>query len=342
MEKRQADILGHVVNDYVDTAAPVGSASIAGRLGLSSATIRNAMHSLEEGGYLARPHPSAGRVPTDLGYRFVVDDLLNRYQESMRRSVATRDALDPLKLSLDALLRDITRRLAEWSECLSFITIVEEDHSRIRKLEMAVVSRRRVLIALSLDRGPLESKLVELPVDANDLPLRRICEELNRRLNGRKVRDVTSDSIESVFNEIRGREEAVGSALKVFFMDILHRLGRKVYVEGSLKLLDHPEFQEARSLKPVLEAVESARGNDSLFMPPKGREAPLVTIGSEHEIEELYICSSIKNSFSAGGVAIGAVGILGPKRMKYSEMVSLVDYAAGALNRSMRMLTNFE
>lgn len=342
MLKRQAEILGHVVQDYVSTVSPVGSGSLAEKLRLSPATIRNAMHSLGEKGYLEKPHHSSGRIPTDMGYRFFVDELLHGYRNMVKSDLAVRDAMKPLRSTLDSILREISRRLADWSNCLSFITVVEEDKSEIRKLEMTAISRRNVLIVLVLEHGLVESRIVELSVDVDDLPLERICCALNNRLSGRKVCELTPEFMKIVFEDVRGREEEISGTLRMFFLDILSRFGKRVYIERPLNLLEHPEFHDARALKPVLEVVESADGTNSLFLVPPGKDSVCITIGGEHEIDALYICSSVKCSFCIGDVPIGTVGILGPKRMKYNEICGLVEYASDILSRSLQSLSRFD
>lgn len=342
MLKRQAEILGYVVQDYVSAVTPVGSGKLAEKLGLSSATIRNAMHSLGEKGYLEKPHHSSGRIPTDMGYRYFVDEILEGFRTAVRSDMAVREAMQPLRQTLDSIFRDVSRRLADWSNCLSFITVVEEEQGEIRKIEMTAISRRNILIVLVMAHGMVESRIVELPVDADDLPLDRICRVLNNRLSGHRVGELTPEFMTSAFEEIRGREEVISGALRMFFVDILSRFGKRVYIERPLNLLEHPEFQDARALKPVLEVVESAEGTDSLFAVPQGRELPHITIGGEHEIEELYLCSSVKCGFRINDIPVGTVGILGPKRMKYREICGLVEYASDILSRSLQSLSRLD
>jgi len=199
MNSRQAKILRHVVIDYVHTIVPVGSKKLTRSVGLSSASIRNAMSQLEKEGYLEKPHHSAGRVPTDRGYRYFVDALIDEYISTDSRTIAAVDSLETIRFTLDRLLEDISGRLSTWSNCLSFISIDEQDRSEIRRLELTPVSSHGMLIILVLGNGMVENKLVETPVDARSLPLDRFTNTINERLCGMRVCDVTDEVLDRIF-----------------------------------------------------------------------------------------------------------------------------------------------
>ena len=335
MNERQAKILEHVVIDYVRTVTPVGSGRLAKRLGFSPATIRNEMYELAQEGYLGKPHTSAGRVPTDRGYRYFVDYMLDEYRRAGERHVAVMESLEPIRGMLDRLFRDLSRRMSDWTGCLSFISVQEEDKSEIRKLELTAVSARTLLIILVLSNGMVENKLAEMPVDPDRLPLERITRALNNRLSGMKVCDVTPGVLESLFNDIRLGEERLDDVLAGFFREIVMTFGRRMYIEGPMKLMDHPEFREPGRLRPVLGVVDSAGDDSDLFNLPPGSSGPFITIGGEHGIAELFECSSIKANFRFGDRTVGTLGILGPKRMEYSGLYDLVEYTSRSLGKML-------
>lgn len=337
MKTRESEVLRHVVTDYIETCQPVGSGRVAERLGVSPATVRNDMRMLFEEGYLEQPHTSAGRVPADLGYRFFVDYLLEEYTLAEEEGAAVRESIGRIQFKLDQLLQRVSSLLAAWSSCVSFIAVPEEDKSGISRLELLPVSSRGLLIIVVLSNGLVENKLVELPIRVDRLPVGDIARALNDRLSGLKVREVTPSMLASVFGDIGSREEALYGSLQRFFEEMIFMVGRRVFVDGSAQLIKHPEFQDAKRLRPVLEAVQNTSSDADLFDVHGGARGVKVIIGHENPREELRGCSVIKSHFRFGDRTLGAIGILGPRRMDYSKLTVLVrsisELLSGALGR---------
>jgi heat-inducible transcriptional repressor len=330
LDERKATIIKHVVMDYVETCSPVGSKRIAERLGVSAATVRNDMHELIEAGYLEQPHTSAGRIPADPGYRFFVDALRAEYQSAEEQSESVRLAIDSIHFKLDQLLRQVSSLLATWSDCVSFVSVPEEDKSEIRRVELTAVSARALLIILVLSNGQVENKLVELPITVSQFPVEWISKQLNKRLSGLRVGEVTPAVLNEAFNTIEMQHDFLYHCLMGFFEEMILTMGRRVFVEGASRLIRHPEFQEAGKLRPVLEVVESTE--TELFAISDLSDDWKAVIGRENPSLALRDCSIIKSQFRFGDKTLGTVGLLGPRRMNYSRLIGIVRNVSGVLS----------
>ena len=281
-------------------------------------------------------------MPTDKGYRFFVDSLLDEFNAAGRRMFDAMDSLDAIRSTIDRLLEDISGHLSSWSNCLSFISLNEQDRSEIRRLELTPVSSHGMLIILVLSNGMIENKLVQMPADTRELPLDRFTEAINQRLSGLRICDVDSQMLDQLFGEIRLREEFLAATLRSFFKNILSSVSVKIFIDGHMRLISHPEFQDPEKLMPLLELVEASRDNPELLVHPPHGENPSATIGREHDLEPLFECSSIKRDFRFGDHTAGTVGLVGPRRMDYSGLFRLVDYISLSLGRMLENLPYFD
>lgn len=341
LKRRQAEVLDHLVRDYVSTGIPVGSKRLSGRLGVSPATVRNAMLELNERGYLEKPHHSSGRVPTDRGYRYFVDYLLKEFRIAEESGQAIQKSLDPIRYKIDQLFRRVSQIISDWSNCVSFIAVPEEDQSEVRKLEITRVSSHSILLVLVLSNGMVESSLVHLPVEVDRLPLDRFRRAFNSRLCGLKISDISAATLDHLFNEIKLKEEYMHSSIASFFSDMLAQLGTRMYIEGGTRLIRHPEFHDPDRFQPVVDVIESAKVDSGIFTLTRSAEELAVTIGSENRLEELYDCSIIKSNFTFGDYTSGTIGILGPRRMEYSGMMGLVDFVSASLSEVFKTVSRF-
>ena len=326
----------HVVEEFVRTNRPVSSGRISQWLNVSSASVRNTMNELLHEGYLTQPHTSAGRVPTDAGYRFFVDYLLEEYRLAETEGHAVQDCLELLQVRLDRMLADVTRLLSNWGQCLAFVSVPELEQCEIQRIDITPVSSRQALLILVLSNGMVETRLVQLPEHADPDFLSRTTSRLNQRLHGRHVSRVDSEFLESVFAEIRLNEQHICESLMAFFENLIFSFARRVFVDGAEEIINQPEFHDAASLRPVLEAVNRDHTDSPIFALTSGPRLPEITIGGENPLSELHPCSVIKSHFRFSDHTVGTLGLLGPKRMEYARLSSLVCFIADALSHTFR------
>lgn len=339
LRDRETIVLKYVVQEFVSTNRPVGSEKLSLRLGLSSASIRNTMNLLLQDGYLVQPHTSAGRTPSDAGYRYFVDFLLEEYRLAETEGQALQGCLDALQARLDRMLIDIAAMLSRSTDCLAFVTVPEIQQCEISRIDITRLSGARALLILVLSNGMVENRFIPLPLGAEELQLDRIASRLNERLHGRHVSSVNSEFLEAVFSEIRLSEERIRESIKEFFRTLILSFSRRVFVDGAEEIIAQPEFRDSSRLLPLLEAVSEDNPGSNVFSFPVGDRLPEVTIGSENAILSLSECSIIKSHFRFGDSTTGAIGLIGPKRMQYARLLTLVNHMADSLSGALSRFT---
>jgi heat-inducible transcriptional repressor len=321
LDDRKLAVLRAIVEDYVSTNEPVGSKSLVDRhnLDVSPATIRNDMVVLEEQGYIVQPHTSAGRIPTDLGYRLFVDRLsaVRPFSAAERRAVETflAGAYD-----LDDVVTRTVRLLAQLTRQVAVVQYPSLTRSAVRHIELVPLTDRRVLLVLITDTGRVEQRTVELPGQIGDEAITQLRAVLNACLDGRKLADVAevvADLPDRVSPLDRPNAAAVFSVIVETLVD---RHEERVVVGGAANLTP-TDF--SRGLREVLEALEEQVVLMRL-LGESGDGAVTVRIGSENELHGLHSTSMVTTSYGAGEQGLARLGVLGPTRMDYPTAMGAV------------------
>jgi heat-inducible transcriptional repressor len=323
VEDRKLEVLRAIVEDYIATNEPVGSKSLVDRhnLGVSSATIRNDMAALEDEGLIAQPHTSAGRVPTDAGYRVFVDRLADIKPLSVaeRRAIAT--FLDGA-VDLDDVLHRAVRALAQLTRNVAVVQYPALSRSRVRHLELVMVSTTRLMLVLITDTGRVEQRLVDVaaPVREDDVY------ELRATLNA-KLHDHPLSETPGIVSELPGTVDAklrgLVTTLSTVLLEVLvEPANDRILMGGTANLsqqtLDFP------AIRPVLEALEEQVVLLRLLDQSVSSSKVLVRIGNETQHEGLATASVVSTGYGLHGATVGAVGVLGPRRMDYGPTMARV------------------
>ncbi len=330
LNQREESVLRHVVHNYISTAIPVGSRYISKHYEsqLSPATIRNVMSDLEDSGYLSHPHTSAGRIPTDLGYRYYVDFLmeLERISEQEKRSI--REQLDRV-FDAEELLRDTSKLLSKISNQLSIVTSPHLSSGIFQKLELVQVSSSKLMVLISVQSGIIRTIILEVGIELKRESLDQIGRLMNERLHGltlREIRDTFIDRLADLRNERSGLVRLFVDSVDQLFNDTTER--EKVHIAGTGNLIEHPEFGDPRNFRSIIEMVENEDIIVHLLEKHENSNKDFViTIGTENQDTKAQEYSLVTSTYDANGV-IGRVGILGPTRMNYSKLVPLVEHVA--------------
>jgi heat-inducible transcriptional repressor len=340
LSDRERTVLHYVVRDFIETATPVGSRFISKRhedvLGVSSATIRNIMSDLEYLGYIDHPHTSAGRVPTDRGYRFYLDSLMRLEAISQDDQQAIRDSLDTVN-DMEDLLRETSRLIGRISRQLCVVTTPHLSSGVFEKLELVPISSNRILVVISIKSGLIRTIMMEAGVEIN----RDRLDELARRMN-EKLSGLTLQEIRDTFVERMREAQEEPSGLIRLFIDSVDKLflpprSEKLHIGGTERIIEQPEFTNPKDFRSVVELI-----NDQEFIihvlekHDESATSPQVIIGTENHDEKLKSYSLVTSTYSAGDIS-GAVGVIGPTRMHYNKMIPLVDYVARTISA---MLSN--
>ncbi|HHV94164.1 MAG TPA: heat-inducible transcription repressor HrcA [Firmicutes bacterium] len=332
MDERKRKILKAVTRDYIDTAEPVGSRTIARRygLGVSPATIRNEMADLEEDGYLEQPHTSAGRIPSEKGYRFYVDVLMTPRtlsRQELQKIYATLQA----QQVLEDIVQESVRLLALLSQYTSIVVAPNLSRGTVRCLQLIPLDEFNVLLVLVVDPGFSQSRIVETSRPLTAQELARINHFFERRLAGAVLADIGASLIEELRDEIDD-EALLSEALNLLIKGLRNIKKEQVFIDGTTHLLSQPEFKNIEKAKGLLNILDDERAVWSVLNRALGRSGILVTIGSENPHEGFQECSLVTATYEINGQVVGSIGVIGPTRMDYDKAVSIVEGIANSLS----------
>ncbi len=331
MESRQLEILRAIVDEYVATEEPVGSKAIAERhgLGISSATIRNEMSILESAGLITQPHTSAGRIPTDKGYRIFVDKLakVKPLSSAERRAIETflEGAHD-----LDDVVMRTVRLLAQVTKQVAVVQYPSLTKSKVRHIELVALNTTRNMLVLITNTGRVEQRVLELPYPMNDQMLGDLKNRLNSLVAGRSMADV-SGSLESLL-EAFPRNERTSTALIIsnLIEMSLEKPEERVVIAGTANLARSPN-ETTSDIHGVLEALEEQVV--LLRLLSDSGDSMKIRIGNEQSEKSLKSTSVVSMGYGNDGNSLGALGVLGPTRMDYSTSMSAVQAVARYVGR---------
>jgi heat-inducible transcriptional repressor len=340
LSERERQVLAAVVKNYVETAEPVGSRTLArrARLGVSAATIRNAMSDLEEKGYLFHPHTSAGRVPTDHAYRLFVDTLMGHATLSHKERTAIRESLTTEGSAVHSVLRRAAEVLGVLAQELGMAVAPTLDAARLERLDLVSVSSDRLLLVLTLESGLVRTIFVEVPGTVHPEALVKITVVLNERLAGLTIGEIRRTLPERLRDTAATPEE--GGLLDIFVStgDQIFDLGggeTGVVLGQASVLADQPEFREGDRMRQLIELTERRDLLSDMLKRRANSVGLTVTIGGEHGDQTLANLTIITAPYRAGPLN-GVIGVLGPTRMPYQKVVALVEHTSRMVGELLR------
>ena len=343
LDYRKRRILQAIIDEYIDTAEPVGSRSIAKKheLGLSSATIRNEMADLEEMGLLAQPHTSAGRVPSDKGYRLYVDRLMETRSLTTDEIKAVTAELDLKIHELGTVIKNASAIISKLTKYTSVTLTPKHEETEISAVEVIGVDQHKACIIMVLKSGTVKSSVVTLSVKFTEKDLAifsQICKKCFSGAHPENVSPVTAEIIraEALANDIN--ETAVSQMLDAV-MDCVGQMGAtEVILNGTTNIMNFPEFHNIERAREFLEVLEEKKSIGNLLGELAKDERVKMLIGNENPIDEIKECSIVGATYSAGNTVFGTIGVIGPKRMEYSKVVSVIEYINGIISREIKRL----
>ncbi|MEU4626108.1 heat-inducible transcriptional repressor HrcA [Actinoplanes sp. NPDC023801] len=323
-DDRKLEVLRAIVEDYVETQEPVGSKALVDRhkLGVSPATVRNDMAVLEEEGYIRQPHTSAGRVPTDAGYRLFVD----RLTKIKPLSPAERRAIERFMIGavdLDDVVHRTVRLLAQLTRQVAVVQYPSLSRSAVRHLELVPISTTRLMLVMITDTGRVEQRLVEMPGPIADGEVWELRLRVNEKLAGQKLAD-TPSLVQKLVEECdTGRRAAMTCLASVLLETLVERSEERLALAGTANLTRGGVLDFQGTLRPVLEALEE----EVILLKLIGDLEPRTTrvlIGDENQIDNLRSASVVSSGYGPGTTIVGGLGVLGPTRMDYPGTIATV------------------
>lgn len=331
MDQRKRRVLQAVTDDYIATAEPVGSRTIARKynLGVSPATIRNEMADLEEAGYLKQPHTSAGRIPSDLGYRYYVDSLMSPTELSAEEQSYLRSQITANLQAIDQVFHTTARLLSLMTQYISIVLAPPMGESACRHVQLIGVDPYHVLVVVVTEPGFVQNRIIEFPEPVDGREITRLNLLLNERLRGVTLRDVTGTLIGELRSEIQ--ESSLFNAVMELLEEGLDSRER-VYLEGTTNLFEHPEFHDVERAKVLLQMLEERDVLFDVLNEHSRRSGITVTIGEENRVLNMHGCSMVTATYTMNGQVLGSLGLLGPTRMDYARVFAAVEFMANNLS----------
>lgn len=324
MDDRKLAVLRAIVDDYVQTKEPVGSKALADRhgLGVSSATIRNDMAALEEDGLISAPHTSAGRIPTDKGYRLFVDKISAVKPLSPAEKRAIHTFLDSA-VDLDDVMSRTVRLLSQLTKQVALVQYPSLGRSSVRHIELVTVAPTRLLVILIADTGRIEQRTVETGSEIADENLAKLRTRLNEQLDGQQLADVPAQ-LDGLVDEFPSDVRPAVTAVVATLMESVVTQSEERVVVGGTSNLARVGEDFSITAGPVLEALEEHVVLLRLFGEASTTDALTVRIGAENPVEELRGASMVSAGYGVGDQAIAQLGVLGPTRMDYANSMAAV------------------
>lgn len=327
LDERKNKVLQAIIEDYVATAEPVGSRTIARKyhLGVSPATIRNEMSDLEELGYLEQPHTSAGRIPSDRGYRYYVDCLMERREVQPSEEELIRRTFERKAREIDSLVRETARLLSDTTHLTTVISGPQISKAHFRELRLVPLGGDKAVLVYITDSGFVENQVLEMPVEVTMLELQRVSEVLNDQLRGQPVEALSRAAVRTLQQELHKYGALLEQTMQFLGASLEPGDKHRVYLGGTTHMLNQPEFRDIDKVRNLLTLLEDEHRVSELLSSADGVDRAAIQIGEEIKVRELADCSVVSATYRLGGDVIGRIGVIGPKRMEYARVVGIVN-----------------
>ncbi len=339
LSERKAAILRDLVHLYIRTGEPVGSEALTAhsKLGVSSATIRNELATLEEMGYLTQPHTSAGRKPTELGYRYFVNMLPARSRLRDPERLAIVHFFDVALADVDEILKGTTQLLSRLTRYASLALAPGLRESAIARAELVRVGSGTLLLVV-LEDGRVEKRLIEVPTEASAEDVERLSAVLLEALAGQTLTEARAELSRRSGPAARPDRSILANVAEALGSIDEARQEEHVFMGGMANIAAEETFQRRETLRQMLEAIERESEILRLLREAATSPAVSVTIGSENPVTGIWEASVVAAPYEAGGRAIGTIGVVGPLRMDYAAAISAVRAVAERLSAAVAAL----
>ena len=339
LNDRKKKILQAIIYEYIGTAEPVGSRAISKKenLGLSSATIRNEMADLEEMGYLIQPHTSAGRIPSDEGYRFYVNSLMQNYKIGMEAVAQLQSLLESRVSRLEKLIRYAGAIASSLTEYTTVISTPKDDDSEINKIDIVAVERHTVMLIVVTRRVRNASVNVSLSGEGCE----RLAQLVNKTLVGMMPHEVTRETMGKIKESALGfiKESTLDKILDCLYDTVTADAETEIYVTNANSILRYPEFSDVEKAQGMLSFLDDKEKLRKLADADTG-EGIKAKIGKENDFEILQDSSLVSMNYTLPSGAAGKLTVIGPKRMNYSRVFASLDLISNEIEKLVNYYMN--
>lgn len=335
MDVRKIKILQAIINDYIHNAEPLGSRTIAKKfdLGISSATIRNEMADLEEMGYLEHTHTSSGRKPSDKGYRLYVDRLMHLHKLTQEEEMLIKAKLiDSALFEVDKIIRQASVLLSELTKLTCIIKTPTVKKSYIKTIQLINIDSNSILSVIVTDNGYVKNNFIRIIKSIDSEILIKFNNLLNSRVRNLTIEQINLEVINNLKQDLYGHEEIFNAIIPVLYETLNSADNSEVYMEGETNILQYPEYNDIDRAREFL-AFLSKKDNVKGLLTTS--EHISIIIGEENFIPETKDCSIISKVYTIGDKAVGSIALIGPTRMQYSKVISILNKVIKEINDNL-------
>jgi heat-inducible transcriptional repressor len=325
LDERKRHILESVIKDYVATAEPVGSRAVVRKhaLNVSAATVRNEMADLEDMGYLEQPHTSAGRIPSEKGFRYYVDCMMENENPSDEQIEVLHKILEDSIQEWNDVVQGIGHFLSQVTNYASFIIVPSVKFSQFQSLQLVPIQEGQALVLVVTDIGIIMHRKISIPRSIKARDLQAIGDLFNKAFRGKKLSEVQRSDLQILRDELKNRRQVIDKSLEALdnLLDSPH--DEKVVISGALNILKEPEFKDMDKLRRILTLFEED-GPLKGVLPEQTKEGVDIRIGQENQAEDIKEMSLVFAGYRTAG-EMGKIGLIGPVRMEYWKAAGTVE-----------------
>ncbi len=327
LNERKKKILQIIIEDYISSAEPVGSRTIARKydLGISPATIRNEMSDLELLGYLEQPHTSAGRIPSAQAYRLYVDSLLEPGELTDNDMALINGWFNERRRSIDEIFQSTAKILSRMTQNISMV-LADKDMSAVFKyMKFLPLDERHAILCIVADDGSVDNCVVAIPVGMRHEEMDYLAGRVSRLLNGHRLSEINPAMLEAAHMDVAADKVLFASLMRSIRKMTRRQRMQRVFLGGTRQLFSQPEFRDMERVKNLLGILEEEKVVRDLLA-NDGEGGLKITIGSENKFTGIQDCSMVQATYRLNGRIVGTMAVLGPTRMEYSKVISVMDY----------------
>lgn len=334
LDDRKRMILQAIVEDYINSAEPVGSRSISKKpeLNLSAATIRNEMGDLEEMGLLVQPHTSAGRVPTTGGYRMYVDSLMEKYEMTAAEIEKMRQATSMKKRELEKIVRDVAAAFSGITGLPVIGMLPAAEAGIVKNIKVVKVDDYTAMLIVSDKSGIIKNRLLKLNQDISESFADGLSKILNQNLAGLTISEINISNMMEIRSAIGHNFEILTSVIELVHEAVSEIDSKQIFVDGLSNILRFPEYSSVDKVKELFDVLEDKENLSKLIIEANPTNCTKVLIGDEMPLDELKNNSLVIAPYRASERLVGLLGVIGPKRMDYSRVISGLEFFTAQLS----------
>ncbi len=338
LSERKLKILQAIISDYVKSAEPVGSRTLSKHIELeiSPATIRNEMSDLEEMGYLTHPHASAGRIPSDKAYRLYVNQMMEKKELSLLEKNSIADRLRENVTEFEKTIRHAASILSEITNLASFAMTPTQDEDILKYINILPVDDSTVVLMIVSESGKVSNTALRLSVPYSEESLQLLAKTMTYSYKGKKLSDVLQNTIiENLQADIHAISPLAENIMPNFIKTLEDMLNVNIYMDGLTNIFSMPEYNDFERAKGFIEMLN--KKDDFTKRIIEREDGIKVTIGEENCDETMNDCSLVTATYHVDGKLVGKIGVIGPTRMKYAEVTSLIEFLTDNLNQTFKL-----